>query len=863
MPAKKKITKKKTTTKKAPTVKKTRKQKTKKTVVKKKASVKRKTKEEISIGLLKHEIDDILSNESPNETKKELETSVMKELAKILPADESINKKSTANHTNLIVKSIAKKAEHSPFVLDLTEMIEKKKKTKAKKESVRQLLKAHRAKKQKKQTLEAPKIEISKPKIEKEEVATIQREIKRPRNQKNKKTRNQEINNQFTKKPLFYHWNLPLNWHRSLATYAMVCLLIVLPIKVFGHYNELRKTQDQIVNYANEAYEDLKVAGQSIAENNTGEAINNFTSANHNFNSAINELENIDSSLKTILRLAPTKGANLNDAENILTAGENITKIGKTLTSTLDDFSDTNNLSLTDKISKLQDDLSVIIPEMDQINLSLNNLRPNAIPEDKLSQFEYAKNYVSLLTGDVKELNSFTKSMNEILGKDYKRRYLFVFQNNNELRATGGFIGSMALVDIDRGKIVNMEIPGGGTYDMQGSLIEKRISPYPLHVINSLWEMQDANWFPDFPTSAQKVKWFYEKSGGPTVDGVIAINASLIPEILKVTGDIHLANYGQTFTARNFTDQLQENIDANKTSSTPKAVLAELAPELIDRIFSTQGEDLLGLLKTLKTGLNEKEIQLYFNNPAVQEKISSYGWTGEILNTSKDYVAVINSNIGGGKTDKYIQQNISVSSTVANNGEIINTVTIERKHTGRESNAFSNKNNLNYLRLYTPLGSKLLFAQGFSDIPADLFEPTDENWKEDETLLAVRGDAWVDPQTNTYINNEFNKTVFGNWLELDPGETKTVTLRYQLPFKLDLNNSSGLLNFLSDSEASFHSLFIQKQSGTQNTSYSYEINLPEDVTPEWKIPKGAKIENNKITYQSTDKNDQLIAFTLE
>jgi len=55
----------------------------------------------------------------------------------------------------------------------------------------------------------------------------------------------------------------------------------------------------------------------------------------------------------------------------------------------------------------------------------------------------------------VSELVDLLAAAKIFLGFDYDQRYLLVFQNNNELRASGGFIGSFALVDIGNGQIKN------------------------------------------------------------------------------------------------------------------------------------------------------------------------------------------------------------------------------------------------------------------------------------------------------------------------------------------------------------------------------------------------------------------------
>ena len=96
------------------------------------------------------------------------------------------------------------------------------------------------------------------------------------------------------------------------------------------------------------------------------------------------------------------------------------------------------------------------------------------------------------------EIVSLSSALDSVFGDKQLKRYLIVFQNNNEIRPTGGFMGSFALVDIQKGKILNIDIPGGGTYDLKGQMKKEVEPPLPLQLSNNRWEFQDANWFPDF-----------------------------------------------------------------------------------------------------------------------------------------------------------------------------------------------------------------------------------------------------------------------------------------------------------------------------------------------------------------------------
>jgi len=149
------------------------------------------------------------------------------------------------------------------------------------------------------------------------------------------------------------------------------------------------------------------------------------------------------------------------------------------------------------------------------------------IPEEQRAQFVELKSKLPQMETYVREFLDNSQIFTDILGGNGPRKYLFLFQNNQEMRATGGFIGSYGVLDIFNGRINKFFIDG--IFNPDGQLREKIIPPTPIQKISAAWSLHDSNWFPDFPVSAEKAIWFYEKTGGPTVDGII----TMTPDVMK------------------------------------------------------------------------------------------------------------------------------------------------------------------------------------------------------------------------------------------------------------------------------------------------------------------------------------------
>lgn len=403
-----------------------------------------------------------------------------------------------------------------------------------------------------------------------------------------------------------------------------------------------------------------------------------------------------------------------------------------------------------------------------------NNLYSNVLESSKESLI--VKNFPLLV--------SFAKDYNVILnflGFQQPKKYLLIFQNNSEMRATGGFIGSYGVIDIDQGKIKNFFTDD--VYNLDGQLQEKIEPPKPMLRVADFWSMHDANWFANFPDSAKKIAWFYEKAGGATVDGVISLTPSVIEKLLKITGPIVLPEFNLVIDDKNFIEQMQYEIEGNfdNVSNQPKKALIAFSSEFFNKIKQLPKSEWPALLEIIRQSLDEKHILFYFNDEKIENYVLNQKWGGQVLSADQDYLSVINSNLGGGKTDALIQERIEHSAKIQNDGSVIDTVTISRYHRGGNTKyIWWNVPNVDYIRVFAPLGSVL-----------------------------INGDASVE------IFEESGKTVFAKWLIVQPGETGSIIFKYLLPIKIGQE----------------YSLLVQKQSGSIGSQFE---GLIKSADKEWR-----------------------------
>lgn len=427
---------------------------------------------------------------------------------------------------------------------------------------------------------------------------------------------------------------------------------------------------------------------------------------------------------------------------------------------------------------------------------------------------EAAKGREALTTG-----SAWAELFLRLAGFYQPRYYLVLFQNSAEVRATGGFIGSYALVKVDNG-VVEIK-KAENVFNLSGQQSLLLTPPLPLQKISENWTFHDLNWFFDFPTSSSLLSWMYEKNGGPTIDGVVAITPGVVEDLLSLIGPIYVPPYNIAFTKENVFDTLQYEVEENykaRGAKDPKAIITEFAPLLLQKLIDYPDKRKLAAL--FMESLAKKDILASFKNEKEESFLLYQNWGGSMLQDQNDYLAVVSSNINGYKTDRVVRQSMKLHTDFFASGEIVNELSLTREHTGGDLlHPWYNKVNANFLRVYIPQESTLLEARGHT---LEFHKPrTDYEKRGFHALDLVQSqeNGKVDSESGTRVFEEGGRTVLGNWTYVSPKETTTIVYRYKLPFTLD--PSQSMLPYR---------LTVQKQPGVVG-AFHWEITYP----PSWKI----------------------------
>lgn len=636
--------------------------------------------------------------------------------------------------------------------------------------------------------------------------------------------------------------------YQGVGAFLIIAAVIGLTFQGVSIVASGLNTKGMVLGTATDAVGHLTEAKDLIAQKDFLGAEQQFEFAQKNFIQAKEDVDSMGLLLAAVLKVTPQGKT----ATHLLNAGEQLSLAGMDFNNfyqlTTQVHTGADGLSAPDgfyyTVNAAKKYLSKADTELQQASAQLSDVDPGQLPGGYQLQYDQYKEKLGLALQGADQLTRLLDLFQQFIGNGPKS-ILVLFENNNELRPGGGFIGTYGFFKLNDGKIISQKI--SSVYDLDGQITDKIAPPGPFHDLTDHWGLRDSNWFADFSSSAKKSSMFYDMVGHETPDAVIAVTPDLFVDMLRVLGPVYMQQYNLTLSADNFRDQVQLNTSVlyDKSANKPKQMLADFAPLFLQAMSRANDQSHSELLAVLLNNLYKKNILFYDRDPSIEQGFQNYNWAGQIASTDRDYFAVVNANLGGKKTDLDIGQSADIKSEVQSDGSIINTLTYSRSH---KLNFNQFDKNIDFVRFLVPQGSTLVSAQGFVAKPfyqADgkgYLQQLGQPFMIDPDLQAFDRTESFDTVSSTTTGQESGKTFFGGWMEVAPGESQTVTLRYKLPFKI------------SDSRK--YSLLLQKQPGSTPVHLSYSLNSGNDAV--WYEPQNLVQKAGKISYNQDLLNDTLI-----
>jgi UDP-glucuronate decarboxylase len=408
---------------------------------------------------------------------------------------------------------------------------------------------------------------------------------------------------------------------------------------------------------------------------------------------------------------------------------------------------------------------------------------------------EYSGQLSSASSG-MEVFSSALLGMSDLIGMESPKKYLILFQNSNEIRPTGGFIGSYAVLEIDKGKITSLTIDD--IYNPDGQLELRDIQTTPPEPISLLLEeetlfIRNANWDPDFRQASRQIEELFYRATDTRVDGVVAVDLTFALNILEVTGPLYLTAYNEEISSANLYERTQFHSAFNYEdgSDQKRSFLTVLGSKLLEKVFALPAQDMPGFWKQVSNSLTQRHLLVYLPNNPLGAVLEDNKWDGGLVKTDGDYLYVVNANLGGTKANYYIENGMEYEIlSETRDGLLRGRLTLTYTHTANGS-SWPGGPYTNYVRILTQNGSKLTGAV------VSIGEESEDRFEE------------------VVVSKVGNYNSFETPFVLEPGEVAELVFTYDLPASLSVTKDTR-----------GYDLYWQKQPGTHGDNFSFKFNPP-------------------------------------
>ncbi len=453
-------------------------------------------------------------------------------------------------------------------------------------------------------------------------------------------------------------------------------------------------------------------------------------------------------------------------------------------------------------MDKITPKLGEISQKLEIIRNEIENIDPNRYPGSfgkfaPQSQIAMFKGLTEDLTTMFISAKPLLQIAPQLLGESEPKRYLILFQNDKELRSTGGFITAYAIFKLDKGKMKVEK--ADDIYKLDDAKTKKFPAPPDIlkyHKNVFYWQLRDTNISPDFLTSMKNFEELYQSvSGKVDYDGIIAVDTHVLVEAMKILGPIPA--YGTNFTVEpdkrcNGCPQVIYELESyadqpvNYEKGSRKDIIGVLLYQIMQKALGVSPGQYWGpLFQMGLKEIQEKHILVYMHDAGAQQGVEAFNMAGRIKDYGGDYLHINDTNLAGAKSNMFVTEAVKQEIQVEGDGSVTKTVTIDYKNPAPASDCGLESGGLclngllrNWLRVYVPKGSQLVEFKG--------------------------------SEMDVITKEDLGKTVFEGFLVIRPLATAQVTVKYKLPFKVDKSKDYGLL--------------MQKQPGTDGNEYTVMVN---------------------------------------
>ena len=391
----------------------------------------------------------------------------------------------------------------------------------------------------------------------------------------------------------------------------------------------------------------------------------------------------------------------------------------------------------------------------------------SAVPHTALagpleSAREAVLRYGAQLTGNAGPALAVLQALPAAIGSG-THRYLLLLENPGEERPSGGYIGAVGVVSFTDGRLASLQFSDSAVYTPPKAAIPipQPLDTYLFH--GHPWELEDANWSPDFPTAMADVERFYTAYTGQTVDGDISVDPIAMEYVLQLIGPVHVPPYSQVITAQNALQELNYITNYARPGDPGKVFLAPFGQLVTQEVLQAPTAQLPSLVSALQRAAMQKHVVAYFHGAGLEKLVTDAGFGGAVSPTTSDSVMVDDANLSGTKGDLFVQRHYSLHVQVSPDGSARDQLTL----------TYTNP-------VVTDAADKALLPNSGGQYRDYLRVLIPETVQLQSITASVNGAA-AKPLAADSVGYQFEQQAVGVWFVVPQGSTEQITLTYTGP----------------------------------------------------------------------------------
>ena len=362
------------------------------------------------------------------------------------------------------------------------------------------------------------------------------------------------------------------------------------------------------------------------------------------------------------------------------------------------------------------------------------------------------------------EISAVISSAPQLLGYNYPQQYLVVTQNSAEARGTGGILGALAIVEVDKGKFRILQANSNVIFPSERRTPIEMPEEFVAIYGYDPGIFQNSNLSPHFPYGAEIWMALWERKYGGSLDGVIAVDPIALSYILDATGPVNLEN-GEVLTSENVV--YKTLAQAYKRFEDDNFARKEYLVNMMKSVFVKLEKREFGILDfahATKLGILDNRILVYSRDVATQQKLANTKLAGHMsLDPNNEFRAVI-KNTDASKLDYYLDRDVKIES-VSCQDDAVSRITVKVTNTLQ-----SGEDLPAYVLTRADRGKPADYVKGQHRFELFLYGPTFSSF--------LRGSRMSEGELGG-LGVERNRPVLVTDIDLKPGQSEVVSAEFR------------------------------------------------------------------------------------